>query len=84
MIYRATGLKTIEVQGLNEMEQLSYNDVMADLASVVEQYGALRFLADFHNNYPKHFAEISSQIDRETHHGKVPRLLMKPDDASTM
>lgn len=64
------------------MEQLHYNDVMADLAGAVEQWGALKFLADFHNNYPKHFSELSKQLYRETHHGKVPRLLMKPEDAS--
>ena len=65
------------------MEQLHYNDVMADLASIMEQAGTRKFLSDFQNNYPKHFYEMSVQIGRTDK--PVARLLDKkysgePDD----
>ena len=59
------------------MEQIQYNDVMADLASIMEQVGARRFLSDFQSNYPKHFEEVKVQIDRTDQQRKLPRLLDK-------
>ena len=59
-----------------EMQQLEYNDVQADLASVIEQYGARTFLEDFARNYPQHHNEIVSRYV-EIDHGKVPKLFQK-------
>lgn len=57
------------------MEQLHYNDVMADLASIMEQAGTRKFLSDFHNNYPKHFYEMQVQMNRVDK--PLPRILDK-------
>lgn len=62
---------------MTEMEQLHYNDVMADLASVMETYGTRKFLSDFENNYPKHFEEVQAQIHRTDQQRRLPRLLDK-------
>lgn len=65
---------------MTEMEQIEYNDVLADLASKMEQYGILKILGDFKEHYPRHYEELVIQIDRKTHHKQVPRLLMPDQD----
>jgi hypothetical protein len=59
------------------MEQLHYNDVMADLASIMEQAGTRKFLSDFQENFPKHFHEMQVQMNRTDQQRRLPRLLDK-------
>lgn len=61
----------------DEMEQIHYNDLMADLASAIESYGARKILGDFKDNYPNHYNEMFVQMNREVSLNKVPVLLMK-------
>ena len=65
----------------DELKQLHYNDMLVGLASVMEEVGTRRFLADFRHNYPKHFEEMSIQMTRLDQR-KIPALLKK--DAPTM
>jgi hypothetical protein len=58
------------------LKEIHYNDSISDLASVMEQVGTRRFLADFRHNYPKHFEEMSIQITRLDQR-QIPALLKK-------
>jgi len=61
----------------DELKQIHYGDSLADLASVMEEVGARKFLSDFKHNYPSHFNEILAQINRlDTR--KLPALLQAP------
>ena len=59
-----------------EMQQLEYNDVQADLASIIEQYGVRTFLEDFARNYPQHFGELVNRFNPEPS-TKLPRLVQR-------
>jgi len=59
-----------------EMQQLEYNDVQADLASIIEQYGVRTFLEDFARNYPQHFDELVKRFNPEPS-AKLPRLVQR-------
>ena len=60
------------------LKQIHYSDSLSDLASVMEEVGTRRFLADFRHNYPKHFEEIVVQINRLDQR-KVAALLRKDE-----
>jgi hypothetical protein len=64
---------------MTEMEQITYNDILSDIASTMEQYGVLKLLGDFKEYYPRHYEELVAQVDRKTHHKQIPRLCM-PDE----
>ena len=64
-----------------ELEQIHYNDSISDLAAVMEEVGARRFLMDFRHAYPRHFDEIVAQIGR-LESRSIPVLLQKPNAAS--
>jgi hypothetical protein len=49
---------------MNEEEQLRYNDLLVDLASLMQQYGARRVMSDFQSHYPAFFQELKVQINR--------------------
>jgi hypothetical protein len=63
---------------IDNLKQIHYNDSISDLAAVMEEVGARRFLMDFRHNYPKHFDELAVQINRIDSR-KIPVLLQKPD-----
>lgn len=60
-----------------EQEQLSYNDVLVDLNSLLEQYGTREVLKDFRTSYPAMFEELSVQIGRLGSDAKVAALLRR-------
>lgn len=62
---------------MTELDQLHYNDLMADLASAIEAYGARKVLEDFKFNYPNHYSEVFVQMNRSPNMNKIPVLLMK-------
>lgn len=49
---------------MNEEDQLRYNDVLVDLASMMQQYGVRRVMSDFQAHYPGFFQELKVQINR--------------------
>lgn len=65
-----------------EMQQLEYNDVQADLASIIEQYGVRIFLEDFARNYPQHFGELVNRF-HPAQQAKVPRLMQQYPDVKS-
>lgn len=56
------------------METIHYNDVMADLASAMQEVGVRRFLSDFQSNYPALFKEVEAQVGRTDANRRLPRL----------
>jgi len=65
----------IEEHSSREMEQLAYEDVLVQLNSLLEQYGAREVLKDFHVAYPRMFEELSVQLHRLTPDKRVAALL---------
>ncbi|CAB4240617.1 hypothetical protein UFOVP39_24 [uncultured Caudovirales phage] len=47
-----------------EEEQLQYNDLLVELASLMQQYGTRRVMMDFQTHYPAFFQEMKVQINR--------------------
>lgn len=50
---------------MTEMELLQQEDLLSDLASSIEQFGAKRFIEEFKNNYPEHYKELFIQMQRK-------------------
>ena len=48
----------------DELTEIHYQDVMAELASAIEQYGARKVFKSFREYYPAHFREMEIQIER--------------------
>lgn len=64
---------------MNEMETYTYTDLVTDLASAVEQYGARKILLDLEQNYPQHFYQLKAQLLRNTK--QVPAILQPKPSA---
>ena len=47
----------------DELTEIHYQDVMAELASAIEQY-ARKVFKSFREYYPAHFREMEIQIER--------------------
>jgi len=58
---------------MNEMELLTKQDLLADLASSIEQYGAKTFSDEFKRFYPDHHKELLIQMQRKDQ--QIPALL---------
>lgn len=58
---------------MDEMELLRQHDLLADLASSIEQYGAKRFAEEFKLMYPDHWKELLVQMQRKDK--QIPALL---------
>lgn len=50
---------------MNEMELLTQSDLLADLASSIEQYGAKRLVEEFKFHFPDHYKELLVQMQRK-------------------
>lgn len=55
------------------MELLRQYDLLSDLASSIEQYGAKRFAEEFKLMYPDHWKELLVQMQRKEK--QIPALL---------
>lgn len=58
---------------MDEMELLRQHDLLSDLASSIEQYGAKRFAEEFKLMYPDHWKELLIQMQRKDK--QIPALL---------
>jgi hypothetical protein len=47
-----------------ELEQIHLDDLMADLASAIEQHGARKVLLEFGSRYPAVMYELNVQLTR--------------------
>jgi hypothetical protein len=56
------------------LDKFHYDDLMADLSSSIEHYGARRVLLDFKERYPQHHHELTIQIHQQEKLEKVPAL----------
>lgn len=65
---------------MNELEYLHMDDLKADLASAIEQYGARSVLMQFKESYPSHYNELQAQVTRAQDTRKIPVLLIKKPD----
>lgn len=61
---------------MTEMEQMIQNELLLDVASSIEQYGAKRFAEEFKQYFPDHFKELLIQMERKEK--QIPALL-KPN-----
>lgn len=61
-----------------ELEQLHLDDLMADLAIAIEQYGARTVLEEFRSRYPSLMMELRTQLDRQNQK-QVAVLLRAPE-----
>jgi hypothetical protein len=49
---------------MTEQDQLTYNDFIVELASLMQQYGARKIMSDFRDHYPAFYEELKVQINR--------------------
>lgn len=61
---------------MTELDTLHYDDLMADLAMNIQQYGARRVLQDFEQRYPELMQELRVQFMRRD--SKQIAALLKP------
>jgi hypothetical protein len=48
-----------------ELKQIHYDDVMADLASLIMQYGARKVLYDFKQRYPDYYRSVELSFEKK-------------------
>lgn len=63
---------------MTELDTLHYDDLMADLAMNIQQYGARRVLQDFEQRYPELMQELRVQFMRRD--SKQIAALLKPNN----
>lgn len=66
---------------MTELDQLHYDDLMADLSMAITQYGARKVLQDFNAAYPALYHELLQQMMFQRTRQRVPALFQKPEDS---
>lgn len=51
----------------NEKEQIEYIDVLADIGSLIQQYGAIAVASDLKKFYPAQAAELGKALTTKTY-----------------
>ena len=57
---------------MTEMELLEQNELVADVVSSIQQFGAKRMAEELRRYFPEHFRELLVQMQRQEH--QTPKL----------
>lgn len=57
---------------MTEMELVEQNELVSDIASSIQQFGANRFASELRQYFPEHFRELLIQMQR--HEAQTPKL----------
>ena len=57
---------------MTEMELVEQNELVSDIASSIQQFGANRLALELRQYFPEHFRELLIQMQR--HETQIPKL----------
>lgn len=63
-----------------ELEELQYMDLLSDISSAIEHFGARKVLLDFKQAFPNHYNEMFVQMTRSIGVKQIPVLLIKKEN----